>query len=86
VEVPVAVIIIRERKRRMEAIKYHTTVERDGEIRLTGVPLRKGQRVEMIVLVETGGESSHYTGESTFNAVSLRTTGYRFSREEANER
>ncbi|HPB83811.1 MAG TPA: hypothetical protein PK200_17355 [Spirochaetota bacterium] len=70
----------------MEAIKYQTTVEKDGEIRLTGVPLRKGQRVEMIVLVEPGIKGVHETGERHFDAVSIRTAGYRFDREQANER
>ena len=70
----------------MEAIKYQTTVEKDGEIRLTGVPLRKGQRVEMIVLVENIEKGSYGAGEKTFDAISLRTSGYRFNREQANER
>jgi len=40
----------------MEALRLHSTVERDGEIHLTGLPCKKGQRVEMIVFVE-GPES-----------------------------
>ena len=35
----------------MEAIKIHDIVKRDGEIHLAGLPIKKGQRVEMIVLV-----------------------------------
>ena len=34
----------------MEAIRLHQVVEKDGEILLTGLPFRKGQLVEMIVL------------------------------------
>ena len=36
----------------MEAIRLHKTVEKDGEIVLTGLPCRKGQSVEMIVLID----------------------------------
>ena len=36
----------------MEAIRLHKTVEKDGEIALTGLPCRKGQSVEMIVLID----------------------------------
>lgn len=37
----------------MEAIRLHQVIEKDGEIRVTGLPFRKGQRVEMIVLPDT---------------------------------
>ena len=36
----------------MEAIRLHTTIEKDGEIVVTGLPCQKGQTVEMIVLLE----------------------------------
>ncbi len=36
----------------MEAIRLHTTIEKDGEIVVTGLPCLKGQTVEMIVLIE----------------------------------
>ena len=36
----------------MEAIRVHQIVETDGEVKATGLPCRKGQRVEMIVLLE----------------------------------
>lgn len=36
----------------MEAIRIHTVVETDGEIILTGLPLERGQHVEMILLTE----------------------------------
>jgi len=36
----------------MEAIRLHKVVEKDGEILLTGLPCKKGQRVEMILLIE----------------------------------
>jgi hypothetical protein len=36
----------------MEAIRFQKVVEKDGEILMTGLPCKKGQRVEMIVLIE----------------------------------
>ena len=36
----------------MEAIRLHATIEKDGEIVVTGLPCQKGQTVEMIVLIE----------------------------------
>jgi len=37
----------------MEAIRLQATIEKDGEIVMTGLPYKKGQRVEMILLSET---------------------------------
>jgi len=36
----------------MEAIRLQKTIERDGEIFLRGLPLKKGQDVEMIILAD----------------------------------
>jgi len=36
----------------MNAIRVYTTVEQDGEIRVENLPLKKGQRVEVILLAE----------------------------------
>jgi hypothetical protein len=36
----------------MEAIRLHKVVEKDGEISATGLPCKKGQRIEMILLIE----------------------------------
>lgn len=36
----------------MEAIQLRKVVEKDGEIRVTGLPCKKGQRVELILLIE----------------------------------
>jgi hypothetical protein len=35
----------------MQAIKVNTTVEKEGELHLTNLPLHSNQRVEIIVLV-----------------------------------
>jgi len=40
----------------MQALRTHKIVEKDGELYLTGLPCKKGQRVETIVLVETEKE------------------------------
>jgi hypothetical protein len=36
----------------MDAIRIYTTIEQDGEIHLENLPVKRGQRVEMIVLPE----------------------------------
>ena len=36
----------------MEAIRLHTVVEEDGAIAVTDLPCKKGQHVEIILLVE----------------------------------
>ncbi len=33
----------------MNAIRLHTVLEHDGELRLTGLPYRKGQQIELIL-------------------------------------
>ncbi len=37
----------------MEAIRIQKVVEKDGEILMKGLPCKKGQQVEMILLIET---------------------------------
>ena len=41
----------------MEAIYLHKVVEKDGEILVTGLPYRKGQCVEVILLPESSATS-----------------------------
>jgi hypothetical protein len=36
----------------MEAIRLQRAIEKDGEISLTGFPYKKGQFVEMILMIE----------------------------------
>ena len=38
-----------DKEKMMEAIRVFETVERDGEIAISGLPLKKGQSVEIIV-------------------------------------
>jgi len=45
----------------MQAIKIQDIIKCDGEIHLAGLPVKKGQRVEMIVLV--GQKAEHLPKE-----------------------
>ena len=36
----------------MEAMRLHRVIEKDGELLITDLPCKKGQRVEVIVLTE----------------------------------
>lgn len=36
----------------MEAIKMHTVIKKNGELKVTGTTFKKGQEVEMIILLE----------------------------------
>jgi hypothetical protein len=38
-----------------EAIRRHATVVEDGEVVVTGLPLKKGQEVEVILLTDIAG-------------------------------
>lgn len=49
---PFVRLMDKDEESNMEAIRLHKTVEKDGEIMLTGLPCRKGQSVEMIVLID----------------------------------
>ncbi len=66
----------------MEAFKYNTIVEKDGEIKISGVPCKKGEKVEMILLLE----GSKKTRTDSFTAIKLKTLNYKFDRDEINER
>lgn len=39
----------------MESLKIFTTIEQDGELRLSNLPLKRGQRVELVVRAEANG-------------------------------
>lgn len=69
----------------MEALKYKTVLKKDGVINITGVPFQKGQEVEMIILVESIAVKQG-KGEKKFRALKLKTSGFKFDREAANER
>ena len=45
----------------MEALKIHKVVERDGEITITGLPVKQGQKVEMILLTNSHMESASHS-------------------------
>jgi hypothetical protein len=69
----------------MEALKYKTIVKNDGEIHLTNVPFKKGQEVELIILSEISQARQGKNGKK-FNALKIRTSGFKFDRGAANER
>lgn len=70
----------------MEAIKVKKIIQKDGEITLKGIPCKKGQKVELILLLESGVSSAKKNVHRDFKAVSLKTKGFKFDREAANER
>ncbi|NJO82270.1 MAG: hypothetical protein HC828_05305 [Blastochloris sp.] len=37
----------------MDALRIYTTIEQDGELRLSNLPLKRGQRVELVVRPES---------------------------------
>lgn len=39
----------------MESLRIFTTIEQDGELRLSNLPLKRGQRVELVVRTESDG-------------------------------
>ena len=41
----------------MEAIRINKLVEKDGEISLTNLPVKKGQHIEMVILFESPEKS-----------------------------
>ena len=43
----------------METVRLHKVVEKDGEILVTGLPCKKGQSVEMIILIEPAAAPDH---------------------------
>jgi len=69
----------------MEALKYKTVITQDGIISITGAPIKKGQEIELIILVETPDKPVSEKGKP-FSAVKLKTSGYKFDRDKANER
>ncbi len=55
----------------MEAIRIQKIVEKDGEIFMTGLPFKKGQHIEMILLIEP----SSAPGQRYSTADRLRSSG-----------
>jgi 2-hydroxychromene-2-carboxylate isomerase len=45
----------------MEALKINKVVERDGEITITGLPVKQGQKVEMILLTNSRMETTSHS-------------------------
>ena len=75
---------------RMRAIKVQTLVQRDGELHLDGLPLRKGNRVEAILLTEDPAEDEQPEALQRFlsraRASTFKSPGPYPSRDELHER
>jgi hypothetical protein len=41
----------------MDAIRISKTVKKDGEIKVTGLPFKQGEKVELILLGESGART-----------------------------
>jgi len=54
----------------MEAIRLHKLIEKDGQIMLKNLPFKKGQAIEMIVLIESNDKSA----PQPLTAKQLRTS------------
>ena len=80
----------------MIAAKIETTVEDDGELHLTDLPCRKGDRIEAIILVLSNGidsadeekkrEEALKRFHARADASTFRSTGPYPSRDELHER
>lgn len=56
----------------MNAVRVETTVEADGELHLTDLPCRRGDKVEAIVLIlEPGSRPGPDAGRETARAAAL---------------
>ncbi|HJT76213.1 MAG TPA: hypothetical protein VJ739_03340 [Gemmataceae bacterium] len=75
----------------MQAVKIQTAVETDGELHLTGLPCRKGNRVEVIVLItdettEAEREAALQRFLAGARASTFKSEGPYPSRDELHER
>jgi hypothetical protein len=75
----------------MQAFKVQTSIQTDGELLLTGLPCRKGNRVEVIVLVtDERTEADRQEALKQFlagaNASTFRSEGPYPTRDELHER
>lgn len=54
----------------METIRLHKLIEKDGQIMLKDLPFKKGQSIEMIVLIDSNDKSA----KRRLTARKLRTS------------
>lgn len=55
----------------MQAVKINKTIENDGQIFLTNLPYKKGQTIEMILLVDSSIKKSKSYKKEKFTANQL---------------
>lgn len=75
----------------MNAFKIQSSIEKDGELHLTGIPCRKGNQVEVIVLVtdertEADREAALQQFLAGAKASTFRSEGPYPTRDELHER
>jgi len=75
----------------MNATKCEATVEKDGELHLTGLPCRKGNRVEVIVMItdertEADREEALQSFLASARASTFKSQGPYPTRDELHER
>jgi hypothetical protein len=80
-----------EEKEEMKAFKQQTFVQQDGELHLTGLPCKKGDHLEVILLIhEQPTEEEQQEALRRFQeharSSSFRSTGPYPSRDELHER
>jgi hypothetical protein len=52
----------------MEALRFHKLIEKDGQMVLTDLPCKKGQEVELILLLEPYPSSSGKTAKDMLHS------------------
>jgi hypothetical protein len=76
----------------MNAVRIETTIQADGELHLTQLPFRRGDKVEAIVLIleSSGEEKAREEARQRFLALArashFRSTGPYPTRNELHER
>jgi len=63
--------MVKKEEATMKAIRLNTVIKKDGEINMTGLPYKKGQKVEMILLAQPASQS----GRHPLTARQLRRSG-----------
>ena len=70
----------------MGTIRRNVIIENDGEIRCSGVPLKKGDEIELVIITDNLKVQPMGNRSPIFSALRISTSGFIFNREKANER
>jgi len=55
----------------MDAVRVNATIEKDGELSISGLPFKKGEQIQLIIMPVGEG----LVGEKTLTARMLRESG-----------